>query len=186
MNAQDPRPHGHETPNSAPQSDLRHTDAADRPRDAPLSHAQQLRRLSNISREIAANSAPNEVLQILAYQARDVVGTHQAIANLTIGNDAAKDIVAISMSEKYARWHDYNTRPTSSAIDDLVSHTNQPLRLTQAELEALPAWQGIGKEGDRRPPLRGLLLVPLVARSGSNLGLLQLSDKYEGGVYRRG
>src|SRR5262249_22698965 len=33
---------------------------------------------------------------------------------------------------------------------------------------------------ERRPPLRGWLAAPLVGRDGSNLGLIQLSDKYNG------
>jgi signal transduction histidine kinase/ActR/RegA family two-component response regulator len=52
--------------------------------------------------------------------------------------------------------------------------------MTQAELEAHPAWRGFGKEADKHPPMRGWLAVPLTSRDGKNIGLLQLSDKYEG------
>jgi signal transduction histidine kinase len=54
------------------------------------------------------------------------------------------------------------------------------MRLTQAELEAHPGWRGFGKEAGRHPPLRGWLAAPLVASDGRNIGLVALSDKYEG------
>lgn len=55
---------------------------------------------------------------------------------------------------------------------------NKPLRLTQAELLAHPAWKGFGTEAQRHPPMRGWLAVPLIGKDKHNYGLLQLSDKY--------
>jgi signal transduction histidine kinase/ActR/RegA family two-component response regulator len=52
--------------------------------------------------------------------------------------------------------------------------------MTQAELEVHPAWRGFGKVADKHPPMRGWLAVPLMGRNGKNIGLIQLSDKYEG------
>lgn len=57
---------------------------------------------------------------------------------------------------------------------------NRPVRLTQAELEAHPAWQDFGPEAGKHPPMRGSLAAPLRDRRGKNWGLLQLSDKLEG------
>jgi signal transduction histidine kinase len=54
------------------------------------------------------------------------------------------------------------------------------MRLTRAELEAHPAFRGFGSEAENHPPVCGWLAVPLVARDGHNLGLVQLSDKYDG------
>jgi PAS domain S-box-containing protein len=45
-----------------------------------------------------------------------------------------------------------------------------------AELQAHPDWRGFG----RHLVMRGWLAVPLTGRNGQNIGLLQLSDKYEG------
>ena len=67
-----------------------------------------------------------------------------------------------------------------SGIRALVCETNRPLRMTQAELEAHPRWRGFGHYAGKHPPMRGWLAVPLTARDGKNIGLLQLSDKYEG------
>jgi GAF domain-containing protein len=54
------------------------------------------------------------------------------------------------------------------------------MRLTQSQLEAHPAWRRFSGEATRHPPLNGWLAVPLVGRDGGNLGLVQLSDKYQG------
>ena len=62
----------------------------------------------------------------------------------------------------------------------LVCENNRSMRMTQAELEAHPRWRGFGSYADKHPPMRGWLAVPLIGRNGKNIGLLQLSDKYEG------
>ena len=67
-----------------------------------------------------------------------------------------------------------------SDIYERVCESNCPIRLTQAELEAHPHWGGLGVEADGRPAMRGWLAVPLTNREGSHVGVLQLSDKYEG------
>jgi signal transduction histidine kinase len=54
------------------------------------------------------------------------------------------------------------------------------MRLTQAELEAHPAWKGFGRHAGKHPAMRGWLAVPLVDRTGKNIGLIQVSDKAEG------
>jgi GAF domain-containing protein len=57
---------------------------------------------------------------------------------------------------------------------------NRPIRMTQAELEGHLGWRGFGGEAGRHLPLRGWLAAPLIGRDGRNIGLIQLSDKYEG------
>lgn len=52
--------------------------------------------------------------------------------------------------------------------------------MTQAELEAHPAWKGFGYEAGRHPPMRGWLAAPIVDRDGRCWGLLQLSDRHDG------
>ena len=55
------------------------------------------------------------------------------------------------------------------------------MRFTRAELEAHPAWRNVGEEGGPLPPLRGWLAAPFISRGGRNLGLVQVSDKENGG-----
>jgi hypothetical protein len=56
------------------------------------------------------------------------------------------------------------------------------LRLTQDEVEQHPAWRYAESAG-KHPPLRGLLAVPIVGEDGLNYGLLQPSDKSDGGDF---
>jgi len=93
---------------------------------------------------------------------------------------AAVAVVAASISDKYAAWRSYDERPDGSGIYRLVCQVNRPMRLTQAELEAHPAWRGFGQAARRHPPMRSWLAAPLTGRHGQNIGVLQLSDKYEG------
>ena len=69
--------------------------------------------------------------------------------------------------------------PTIRASPQEVAGPNRPIRLTQAELAAHPAWRG-ADSGRMAPPLRGWLAAPLIASNSRNLGLIQLSDKAEG------
>jgi GAF domain-containing protein len=127
----------------------------------------------------SARSIPT-LLELLTEKARELVGAHQATTSVVFGQDWAKAIHAVSLSDNYAGWRTYDERPDGSGIYRLVCQLNRPMRLTQAELEAHPAWRGFGTAAARHPPMRGWLAVPLTGRGGRNIGLIQLSDKYDG------
>lgn len=120
------------------------------------------------------------MLQVITDQAREIIGAHQAVTSVTIDQNWAQAIHAISLSDKYAPYRTYDTKADGSGIYSVVCRENRTMRMTQAELEAHPAWRGFGKEVGKHPPMRGWLATPLIARDGTNLGLIQLSDKYEG------
>ena len=86
----------------------------------------------------------------------------------------------MSLSEKYAQYRDLIAVPDGTGIYAMVCESNRAVRMTQAELEAHPRWRGFGSYADKHPAMRGWLAVPLTSRNGTNIGLLQLSDKYEG------
>lgn len=142
--------------------------------------SNQLRAIADAS--LAIHTAPTlkDTLQAITDQARAVIGAHAAVTSFTVGNDWAKVIVSTSFSEKYAHWHAYDELPNGSGIYALVCRTNQSMRLTQAELEAHPDWRGFSHAAGTHPPLRGWLAVPLIGRDEHNLGVIQLSDKFEG------
>ncbi|MFH7026693.1 MAG: PAS domain S-box protein [Heteroscytonema crispum UTEX LB 1556] len=131
---------------------------------------------------LAINSANSieEVLQVITQQARTIIGAHQSVTSTTIDENWAQAISAFSLSDKYAAWRDYKEKADGSGIYAYVCQTNRPVRMTQAELEAHPRWRGFGKEASKHPPMRGWLAAPLLGRNGRNIGLIQLSDKYEG------
>lgn len=141
---------------------------------------RQVRQLAAASLAINAARTTAERLRLITEHARAIIGAHEAVTSLTRGPDWSQAISAVSLSDKYAAWRDYDVPPDGSGIYAEVCRTNRPMRLTQAELEAHPLWRGFGREAGRHPPLRGWLAVPLVGRDGRNLGLIQLSDKYEG------
>jgi GAF domain-containing protein len=122
----------------------------------------------------------NQVLAHVAELARLVVGAHQSAAAIIVQGDWTSVRKVFSLSSRYAQWADYATPATGYGSHGWAIRHNQPIRLTQAELEAHPEWKNFGMEAGKHPPMRGWLAVPLVDSSGVNWGLLQLSDKYDG------
>lgn len=143
-------------------------------------YARQLRGLSAASLLIHQANALEQALELTSEQARQIIGAHLAIVSLAIDGNWAQAIKAASLSDKYARWREFNATPDGSGIYALVCSLNRPLRLTQAELEAHPAWRGFGQHASDHPPLRGWLAAPLIGHDGRNIGLIQLSDKSDG------
>jgi signal transduction histidine kinase len=127
---------------------------------------------------IAAALDLEGTLHAITEEARTIIGAHQSVTSMTLDATWAQGINAVSLSDKYAAWRSYDERPDGSGVYRVVCRTNHPMRLTQAELEAHPAWRGFGNSVARHPPMRGWLAAPLIARDGTNLGLIQLSDKY--------
>jgi two-component system, cell cycle sensor histidine kinase and response regulator CckA len=147
--------------------------------DAKL-YAEQLKRLAETIVSINFFLSVDETLKNITEQARQIIGAHQSVTSLSVDQNLSQAINTISFSEKYAVWRDYDIPPDGSGIYTLICQSNRPMRLTQAELEAHPAWHNFGNQVDKHLPMRGWLAAPLVNRDGCNIGLLQLSDKYEG------
>lgn len=150
-----------------------------RAEEAAFKHSAQLRRLADVAGRIGIAQDVASVLGIVTEEVRHVIEAHQSVASMTVDQDWAQAITAVSMSDKYAAWRTYDKPPDGSGIYSVVCRTNRPVRLTQAQLEEHPAWKHF--RGDKtHPPMRGWLAAPMVGRDGKNLGLIQLSDKVEG------
>lgn len=143
-------------------------------------YVSQLQGLTSAALAINSALSIEQVLQVITHQAASIIGTHQSVTSMTIDQNWAQAITDIYMSDKYAQWRDYDEKPDGSGIYACVCHLNHPMRMTQTELEAHPRWQGFSKATEKHPPMRGWLAAPLVGRDGQNMGLIQLSDKYEG------
>ena len=139
-----------------------------------------LQRAGDAAQVIILQQSLEGMLQEFADQARGVIGVHQAVVSLTSGDGGMQSIHALSLSDKYARYRHLIDPIDGSGIYQVPCETSRIIRLTQAELEAHPRWRGFGNYADKHPPMRGWLAVPLTGRDGKNIGLLQLSDKYEG------
>ncbi|MBD1867538.1 response regulator [Cyanobacteria bacterium FACHB-471] len=143
-------------------------------------YTSRLRKLAQASIAINSLLSIDQTLKLITEQAREIIEAHQAVTSMTVDGNWTQAISAMSLSDKYAQWRDYEEPPNGSGIYSWVCRMNRPMRMTQAELESHPNWRGFGTESDRPPPLRGWLAVPLISRQGNNIGLIQLSDKYEG------
>ncbi|ADO68197.1 PAS domain-containing protein [Stigmatella aurantiaca] len=143
-------------------------------------HRAQLQGLAAASLAIGQAASLDAVLLVITEEARELIGAHQSVTSLTTGEDGAQSISAVSLSEKYSQYRGYSPRADGWGFSAQVCRTNQPLRMAQPELEAHPEWRSIGQSEAEHPPPRGWLAVPLVGSSGSNLGLIQLSDRHEG------
>jgi PAS domain S-box-containing protein len=145
-----------------------------------LQHAAQLRGLSEAALAVNSAASIEAVLQVTTDRARIIIGARQAVTRAAIDQSCAQAITAVSVSEKHASRRPYDEHPDDSGIDALVCRENRPLRMTRAELGAQPAWRGFGRAQDTHPPMRGWLAAPLIGRDGRHMGVIQLSDKYEG------
>ncbi len=150
-----------------------------RSEELTLLRSEQLRKLAEVAGRINAAQDVVSVCRIITEQARLLIGSHQSVIGYAPDQNWSEAVRAVSLSDKYARWRDYQDSPADSGIYTLVCRRNRPIRLSQDELEIHPSlW--FGPETLNQPPLRGWLAAPLVARDGRNIGLIQLSDKFEG------
>ncbi|MDZ8225967.1 PAS domain S-box protein [Nostoc sp. ChiVER01] len=143
-------------------------------------YANQLQGLTTAALAINSALSVEEVLQVITEQAASIIAAHQSVTSMTINQNWSQAINAVHLSDKYAQWRDYEQQPNGSGIYAFVCHLNHSMRMTQAELENHPRWRGFGNEVKNHPPIRGWLAAPLIGRDGNNIGLIQLSDKYEG------
>ena len=125
---------------------------------------------------LAANAALENAVEL----SRELLGAHQAAAAIIVEGDWSSARKYFSLSEKYAAWARYDTPAKGFGSHAWFLKAGGPVRLTQTDLEAHPAWKGFGHEAGRHPPMRGWLAAPIVDREGKCWGLLQLSDRHEG------
>jgi len=111
---------------------------------------------------------------------RHLIGAHQSAIAIVLQQDWQYVRKFFSLSEKYQAWANYDTPASGYGAHGWLLSFNQPVRFTQTELEQHPAWQNFGLEAGKHPPMRGWMAAPIVDRQGTNWGLLQVSDRYEG------
>jgi PAS domain S-box-containing protein len=160
-------------------------DVTDRVRaeQALAKRSTQLQGLADAAVQVARAADLHAVLDEITAAARSIIGAHQGVVSLTRGPDWSQAINAVALTDKYAPWRQYDAATDGSGIYAWVCSENRPVRMTQAELEAHPRWRGFGRHAADHPPMRGWLAAPLIGRDGRNLGLIQLSDKDDGGEF---
>ena len=125
----------------------------------------------------------DDALHVLANQARVVVGAHQSAISYIPNKDFKRAIHTHSFSTKYENYNTYDVMPTGDGIWGLIVGRDIAVRMTQEEVEAHPLWKNfsdlLDDRGLEHPPMRGWLAVPILRQNGENIGVLQLSDKYD-------
>ncbi len=139
---------------------------------ADVEQSRRLNLLARASLDLARTRSADAMLKAAAAVARSLVGCHQAMISLDAGAGRGQVVQAISVSDRYGEWRTRPIEPAHDGIDALAGRTGLPVRRTRAESAAAAA--------DGRPPVRGLLAVPLVAQDGGNLGIVRLSDRDKG------
>lgn len=135
---------------------------------------------TEIAPEIADDPGAAERVDVLLRQAchlaRSLTDAEQgAIALQATVDDAPRKY--FSLSPTYAPWRDYQPDPKGVGLHGMELDPGDVVRLTQAEVEAHPAWRNFGDQAASHPPMRGWLATAICGDGGYRYGLLQLSDK---------
>lgn len=144
------------------------------------SHAAWMHVLNDAALAMQSPQSLELLLQIVADQARNLVGARQAVTSFAHKSDGSDAVRRSSMPGEDAVLRYSNTLPSRAGLSAQVCQTNRPLRMTKRALEAVPQWQGASRERESRSPVESWLAVPLVDSQGANLGLIEVSDRYNG------
>jgi hypothetical protein len=122
----------------------------------------------------------DDLLHRTCHLARALTGAEQAAFNVDLDGDGHATRKFFNLSARYERWRDYRVDPHGFGLHGLELVPGEVIRLTQAEVEAHPAWAGFGAQAADHPPMRGWLATAVCGANGRRYGLLQLSDKAGG------
>lgn len=125
-----------------------------------------------------------EALHVLALHARLMIGAHQSALSYVPDGNFEEAIHTHSFSKKYEKYNTYDVMPTGKGIWGCIVEQKKPMRLTEKELYSHPRFRHFSDlkntRGLEHPPMPGWLAVPILRRDGGFVGVVQLSDKFEG------
>jgi hypothetical protein len=129
--------------------------------------------LADASLALDAEDSLQEMLRLVAEQARELVDADCCVATVTAeGQPRAAE--AASYSEE-ARWPSFVRWLDLVATYRLLRLRGGSVRVAGEELASLPHVRG-----PAGPPLRGWLAASMTALDGTELGAIQLFDKHDG------
>jgi GAF domain-containing protein len=144
-------------------------------------HAAILRRLSTFladaSLGLDAAGSIDEMLQLVAEHAREVIGAEQCVARLKVADGSQRTLEAVALEQGIEG--DLVDASRFADLYDSIGPTSGSLRMTASDLERQPAPPGLAEAGEPATP-RGWLAASLTALDGRDLGLIQLFDKRDG------
>ena len=123
-------------------------------------------------------------LDAIAEQIRVLVGAHQSAVSYIPDGDFTRASHATSFSEKYEKYKTYDVMPTGKGIWAVIFEKRITMRFTEEELYSHPRFKKFSDLKDERglehPPMPGWLAVPALRPNGEPIGVLQLSDRFDG------
>jgi GAF domain-containing protein len=122
----------------------------------------------------------DDLLHRTCHLARAITGAEQAALKVDLDGDDTGARKFFNLSERYERWREFRVDPHGRGLHGITLAPGEVVRLTQAEVEAHPLWQGFGNLAEQHPPMRGWLATPVCSEDARPYGLLQLSDKTGG------
>jgi signal transduction histidine kinase len=141
--------------------------------------SDQLQELARLSALLNTAHDIGSVLGFVTQTVREIIGAHAALTRIVFDTQERSQLISTSWSDKLARWRQPPSRFGTQALDNLVCSGNRARRFTHEALAAMPEYATPGVDRSTVPPMRGWLAAPLIGRDGGNLGLIQLSDRYE-------
>ncbi len=141
--------------------------------------ANQMQKLAEISTRINAAHDVNSVVGVVAREALDLFGAGRSALSMILNPDFPQSVNVV------ANWGS-DPEPyeppdlDATMMADLLANACDPIRLTTAEVEADSRWRAFRRLGGDAALGNGWLAVPLVARDGKSMGLIQIADKREG------
>lgn len=132
--------------------------------------------LADASLALDASGSLEEMLRLVAEQARELVGAECCVATVS-GEGRPRDAEAASHAEADGRWPAFIRWLDLLAIYPLLRQSGGSVRIACQQLAELPSFRAAAS--DR--PLQGWLAASLTALDGSELGAIQLFDKQGGG-----
>jgi GAF domain-containing protein len=115
--------------------------------------------------------------------ARALTGAEQAAVKLWVGEDPAAARKYFSLSEKYSAFSEFRVDPQGHGLHAMTIPAGEVVRLTQDEVVHHPLFRNFEPFTDSHPPMRGWLATSICGAGGRVYGLLQLSDKSDGGDF---
>ncbi len=132
--------------------------------------------LADASLAVDASESLEEMLALVAEQARELVGADCCVATVA-ADGQPRSAEATSHTEADARWRQFVRWLDLFAIYRLVRQSGGSVRIAGEQLEHLPLFRTAGSD----QPIQGWLAASLTALDGSELGAIQLFDKSHGG-----
>ncbi|HYI98985.1 MAG TPA: phosphatase RsbU N-terminal domain-containing protein [Thermoleophilaceae bacterium] len=134
--------------------------------------------LADASLALDASGSLDEMLQLVAEQARELVGAECCVATVA-ADGQPRTAQAASYFQADRRWTAFVRWLDLFAVYRFVEQAGGSVRLAGEQLTDQAAF--LTRPGD--PPLHGWVAASLNALDGSELGAIQLFDKQDGGSF---